>query len=299
VNSSSDYSLERIGTQYLLQGVKGTSVLIKIKTPQGEINTIRLKRESSVCEAFYPELKNSNFYQVIDEDIVCLTIDGFSDRSSVDSIVNRLPEIRKAKGLIIDIRQNGGGSSYFAGKIAQYFVADSILYGSRGKTRKNIGYSRYWGFRLKNQTDTIGNKALAECYLMAKNLMLEDLNQNVITNSIKSGEKIIIPTVILTSYMNASASEEFLLYLENQKHIIFAGERTSGGNGQPLVFAMPGGGIAAICTQYCYRPDGRDYYREGIKPDFEVIQTFDDFINSIDTVKKFAYHYLIEILEKK
>ena len=299
VNSSSDYSLERIGSQYLLQGVKETSVLIKFKTQEGAINTVRLKRESSGCEAFYPELKSSKFFQEIDKDIVCLTIDGFWDRSVVDSLVSRLPEIRKAKGLIIDIRQNGGGSSYIAGKIAQYFVADSILFGSRGKTRKNIGYSRYWGFRVKNQTDTIGNKALADCYLMAKNLMLEDLNQNSIKNSLKPEEKILIPTVVLTSYMNASASEEFLLYLDSQKHIKFAGERTSGGNGQPLVFSMPGGGTAAVCTQYCYRPDGRDYYREGITPDFEVIQTLDDFSKGIDTVKKFAQHYLSEIFGKK
>jgi C-terminal processing protease CtpA/Prc len=299
VNSSSDYSLERIGTQYLLQGVKGTSVLIKFKTPEGTINTVRLKRESSGCEAFYPELKSSKFFQEIDKDIVCLTIDGFSDRSIVDSLVSRLPEIRKAKGLIIDIRQNGGGSSYIAEKIAQYFVADSILYGSRGKTRKNIGYSRYWGFNVRSEADTIGNKALADCYLMAKNIMLEDLNQNSIKNSIKPEEKILIPTVVLTSYMNASASEEFLIYLDSQKHIKFAGERTSGGNGQPLVFSMPGGGTAAVCTQYCYGPDGRDYYREGIKPDFEVIQTFDDFSKGIDTVKKFAQYYLVEILEKK
>jgi C-terminal processing protease CtpA/Prc len=299
LSSSSDFALEKVGTQYLLQGIKGTSVLIKIKTPEGKIKSIELKRSSTRCEELFPRIRRRNFYQVVERNIAYLTIDDFADRSVVDSLISYLPEIRKAKGLIIDIRENGGGSSSIAKNIAQYFIEDSMVYGSRGKTRKNLGYNRYWGFRVKNSTDTIANKALAECYLMAKNLLLEDLNQNIMKNSIKSGEKIIIPTVILTSYMNGSASEEFLLYLENQKHIKFIGERTSGGNGQPMLFSMPGGGIASVCTQYCYKSDGSDYYRVGIVPEIEIEQTLDDFINEIDTVKKFAQQFLVKIIEKK
>ena len=297
LNSSSDFALEKVGIQYLLQGLKGSSVIIKIRTTEGKIKIIELDRSDTGCEQLFPKIRRIVFYQVVEKNIALLTIDDFSDRSIVDSLINYLPEIRKAKGLIIDIRKNGGGSSYIAKNIAQYFIEDSIIYGSKGKTRKNLGYSRYWGFRIKNQTDTIGNKALAECYLMAKNLMLEDLNQNVMKNSAKSGEKIIIPTVILTSYMNGSASEEFLLYFENQKHIKLVGEQTSGGNGQPMTFSMPGGGIGSVCTQYCFRPDGRDYYRIGIQPDIEVSQTFQDYISGVDAVKIRAVEYLKRIIE--
>jgi C-terminal processing protease CtpA/Prc len=65
-----------------------------------------------------------------------------------------------------------------------------------------------------------------------------------------------------------------------------------------MVFSLPAGGIAAVCTQYCYKPDNSDYYREGIKPDFDIIQTYQDYISNTDIAKNKAIEYLNKALNK-
>ncbi len=293
-SSSSDQRLMTVGIRNLLLGSLGISTTIKIRTPNKTVKIIKLMRGDNKDD-WYPDLIKPFYFKINEGKIVCLKINSFAYPTILDSLKKYLPEIRKAKGLIIDIQNNKGGSSIIAKDFAQYFVSDSIITGSQTKTRLNLGSLNLKGSML-SPIDTVGNKFLSESYLCYKNLLLVNSGIAKFKNLVDNEEKVIIPTVILIGHDNLSASEEFLIYLYKQNHIIFMGEKTGGGNGQPIIFDLPGNGKFAVCTQYCCFPNGKEYYRTGISPKFFVSQNYDDFLNGIDTAFEKAKKYLINIV---
>ena len=75
---------------------------------------------------------------------------------------------------------------------------------------------------------------------------------------------MVIPTVILIGYNTASAAEDFLIYTENQKHMIKIGEPTFGSTGQPMPYDLPDGGSARVCTKKDTYPSGKEFVGFGI-----------------------------------
>jgi C-terminal processing protease CtpA/Prc len=105
-----------------------------------------------------------------------------------------------------------------------------------------------------------------------------------------------VPTVILIGHNTASAAEDFLIFADNQKHIIKIGQNSYGSTGQPLMFDLPGGGIAIVCTKQDTYPDGGEFVGYGIKPDIEIIPRLSDYLNKKDPALDKAIEYLIQKL---
>jgi len=105
-------------------------------------------------------------------------------------------------------------------------------------------------------------------------------------------KRIVIPTAILIGHQTASASEDFLIYLDNQKHIIKIGEATFGSTGQPMLFKLPGGGMARVCTKKDTYPDGKEFVGYGIQPDIKVQKSLIDYLGDEDPVLDKAIEYL-------
>jgi len=105
-------------------------------------------------------------------------------------------------------------------------------------------------------------------------------------------KRIVIPTAILIGHNTASAAEDFLIYLDNQKHMVKIGEPTFGSTGQPMLFSLPGGGSARICTKKDTYPNGKEFVGHGIQPDIKVTFSIDDYLESKDPVLDKAIEYL-------
>ncbi|WP_456427486.1 S41 family peptidase [Rhodocaloribacter sp.] len=103
---------------------------------------------------------------------------------------------------------------------------------------------------------------------------------------------MIVPTVVLTSWMTASAAEDFLIYLDGASHITLMGEPTFGSTGQPLFLDLPGGGSARIVTKRDTYPDGRDFVGYGIRPDIPVAPSVEDIRTGRDAVLERALAFL-------
>jgi carboxyl-terminal processing protease len=73
------------------------------------------------------------------------------------------------------------------------------------------------------------------------------------------------------------------------------GEPTGGSTGQPLMFNLPGGGLARVCTKRDTYPDGREFVGVGIQPQVLVRPTVEDFRAGRDTVLEAA----LELLRKQ
>ncbi len=194
--------------------------------------------------------------------------------------------------MIIDLRNNGGGNSNISKNLAQFLTKDTVLYGSKDQSRMHIPTFKAWG-AYKKVTDTIGNPVATKAYLSYRDeyYYYFPYEPYIIPEENRS-YSIELPTVILTGHSTASAAESFLIYLDNQEHIVRFGEKTFGSTGQPYVFSLPGGGYARVCTKKNTYPDGREFVGFGIKPDKEIKMTLSDYINGKDAVLEEAIKYL-------
>jgi C-terminal processing protease CtpA/Prc len=70
------------------------------------------------------------------------------------------------------------------------------------------------------------------------------------------------------------------------------GETSGGSTGRPLMFQLPGGGSARVCTRRDTFPDGTDWVAKGIDPDIQVRPTVADICAGRDPVLQRAIEFM-------
>ena len=98
--------------------------------------------------------------------------------------------------------------------------------------------------------------------------------------------------MVLSGPATFSAAEDFLVAWKNSGRGKIIGEASGGSTGQPLSFALPGGGSARVCTKKDMFPDGAEWVGKGIQPDIVVQATVADVQAGKDTVLNRALAYL-------
>jgi len=100
------------------------------------------------------------------------------------------------------------------------------------------------------------------------------------------------PVVVLTGAATYSAAEDFTATFKNMKRGTVIGEPTGGSTGQPVFFALPGGGIGAVCSKRDYFSDGTEFVGIGIQPDVVAHPTIKSIAAGKDDVLEVAVKYL-------
>jgi len=288
ISSSTEHVLWDNALRRLLLGPKDSTVTVRVKTPMGHLKTVTVPRGKAPAAWAKPMAQNQKQplleFKWLKNDIAYVALNSFSDPKIVDEFKAKLPELYKAKGLLIDIRNNGGGNSRNAAEIVKYLTQAPLLYGSAWKTRENRAAYRAWGAyvsqdRAKYESNPFYKEAM-DVY-DGKKWYLGDTMK--IENDIKE-PKIAAPVVVLTSYFTASAAEDFLIYLDYLHRATQVGQKTYGSTGQPLGFELPGGGSARICTKRDTYPDGREFVGYGVLPSVEVNPTVEGYLKGKDEV---------------
>jgi C-terminal processing protease CtpA/Prc len=301
IASSTNYVLKDISINSLLSGFAGDSYNLKIKTPAGKIIELKLTHAKTVEKEVFPafdteggELLDFKWY---DNQIAYVALNSFGDPKIDSLFIQKLPELYKAKALIIDLRYNGGGNTDIATNILQYLTNDKLLYGSRSLTRNHLAAYKAWGEELTAK-DTITDKSedTKKCFLCYNDKYYYNLEYAPDTIKLNA-KRIVVPTVVLIGHNTASSSEDFLIYADNQKHIIKMGENTFGSTGQPYHFDLVGGAKARVCAKKDTYPNGREFVGIGIKPDIEVKPTVNDYLQKKDPVIDKALAYLKDKLK--
>lgn len=291
ISSSTDYVREDIAIATIIAGLKGSTFHIKLKRPNGSILPLSLTHAQTIDTAYYPALENHPLLELkwYPNDVAYLALNSFGD-SKIDSMfLDKLPELRKAKSLIVDLRNNGGGSTGIGTFILQYLIKDTIMNHSHTYTRENLASYKAWG-KYTSLEDTVGNEWSKKCWLAYHDLLIYDMGYNQYSFQHKV-PPVVIPTAVLIGHNTASAAEDFLISADGQKHFTKIGTRSFGSTGQPLLLDLPGGG-ARVCTKKDTYPDGREFVGVGVIPDIEVKPTVQDFIKGKDPVLEKALSFL-------
>jgi len=291
VSASNDDVIRDWATRAMFWGLIGTKYEVKIKTRDGLVKTLSLTIEKSEEKEFVPPLKDESLFTFkwLKDGIAYVALNAFNDPKIDTLFKEKVPELRKAKGLVLDMRDNGGGSDLIGTYIAQYFINDTSFYLGRFKTRKNISVRRI-GRVLS--ADTVNNPIAAETYKCLHNNLWEDEGLSEWKNDIPEKDRLLFPIVILIGHETGSAGEDFLICFDHCKQIIKMGEHSNGSTGMKYGFDLPGGASAAVCVYHETYPDGRRFVGDGVKPDIEVKRTIADVINNRDSVLEEALKYL-------
>ena len=112
----------------LIKGEKGTKVYLTIKKVDGSVSEISVKRDIVLLEETYIKSsiveKNSNSFGIINIPIFYIDFDNQSNRDAAKDLrteINRLKE-EGVQGLIIDLRNNGGGALKTVVDMAGMFI---------------------------------------------------------------------------------------------------------------------------------------------------------------------------------
>lgn len=293
ISSSTDYVLEDLAVSKLLEGYVGTTFDLEMKLPDGKIKHLSLTHKKTNEEAVYPPFEERELLQLKwFDDIAYIALNSFGDSIISSLFYEKIPELKNAKALIIDLRYNGGGSTKNGRDILWHLTNDTILNGSKSQSRLHIPSYKAWG-KWTQEKDTTNSEWSKKAYLSYRDQYYHDFPYS--PDTIKGKDKlklentrIVVPTAILIGHNTASAAEDFLIYTDNQEHMTKIGEATFGSTGQPFIFELPEGGMARICTKKDTYPDGREFVGLGIQPDIHVSKSLRDYLDNNDPVLKRA-----------
>lgn len=196
----------------------------------------------------------------------------FNTFSPKDRLVKMFESVKDtlytAKGIIIDLRANGGGDTSTGWYLLNYIIKDPYFLTYAWQTRINSGVKKANGNYIKVNEDYYKNKAYQT--FAADTIRIPD-----------SVKRFNVPMVVLISERTCSAAEDFLITIKERKdRPVFIGRPTMGSTGSPLVLdKFPENGVAKVCTRRVLFPYSMKPFNEGIVPDIEVNYTLDEYLN--------------------
>jgi len=164
------------------------------------------------------------------------------------------------EGLIIDVRFNSGGYDKYSYQIANRFV-DKKRVGHYKSTKKKNGFSK-----------------LETWYLEPAD-----------SNQIKK------PIILLTSDLSRSATDVFVLAMNELPYVTIIGDNTYGIFSDIKELKLPNGWHYTFSSQKYLSADLKNYEGVGISPDIKIVNTKDDIRNGFDPL----LHEAIRVLNQE
>lgn len=198
-------------------------------------------------------------YKALDDNVGYIRYESFSDPVGDGNISEVLNSLAACNGLIIDIRDNPGGTLTYATRLAEHFTNEKLL----------IGY-------MSHKTGP-GHSAFSEPEAM----YLEP------SNSVRWQKKV----VVLTNRGCFSAANDFVKAIKECRNVTVVGDSTGGGSGFPFSSELPNGWSVRFSASPLY--DARMQYTEfGIAPDIRVEMKEEDLARGKDTLIEYARTFL-------
>ncbi|HEX4945385.1 MAG TPA: S41 family peptidase [Blastocatellia bacterium] len=247
----------------LLNGSVKEAVTLTFRDAAGKVFKHTLPRVSGKDRPHAFPQPPSFAFKVLPGNIAYVELNTFASNEAFEKFVASFDEIAKTDALIFDIRENSGGNSSVGWGILTY-LTDKPFKTSRWRTRDYRPSFRAWGNPEGWHDGGSGEQKPNGAKLYSK------------------------PVIVLTSPRTFSAAEDFAVAFDAMQRGTLLGEATGGSTGQPLVFTLPGGGSARVCTKRDTYPDGREFVGVGVQPHIKIAPTVADQRAGRDTVLEAA-----------
>lgn len=192
-----------------------------------------------------------NYARIANGRIGYIYYGSFSDGFSSSNIVSIMSYFSNCKALIIDVRNNGGGSLDYSKQLASYFF----------KTETITGYIRHkTGNGHSDFSSPVAIKTPAD-----KNIQWQ------------------APVLVLANRMSYSATNDFVNRMKQAPNAKIVGDKTGGGGGLPLSSELPNGWMMRFSSSPMYNA-AMESTEWGIDPDVKVDMNPGDEAKGYDTI---------------
>lgn len=190
-------------------------------------------------------------YTVLEDNVGYISYTSFSDGVGEGNLDEALSYLAACNGLIIDVRNNGGGNLTYSARIAARFTNETVL----------TGY-------IQHKTGP-GHSDFSE----PEPIYLEP------SINLRWQKK----AVVLTNRHSYSATNDFVNAMRYLPLVTIMGDRTGGGGGLPFTSELPNGWIVRFSASPHLDAD-KQHIESGIEPDVWVDMTEEDEDKGTDTI---------------
>lgn len=181
-----------------------------------------------------------------------IAIYGWNDPAVPSECQTALENMRDTRGLIVDVRLNGGGSEDQAMEFAGRFLKEEFVY----------GYSQYRnGPAHTNLTEKFARKA-----------------------GPRGPWRYDRPVVVLIGQKCMSSCESFVGMMTGDPNVTTMGDHTCGSSGNPEVINLPLHMAVSVPQWIDYRPDGKPVDERGFEPQIRFEPDADAFSGQKDAL---------------
>lgn len=198
-------------------------------------------------------------YQILENNIGYVYCSSFSDGIGDGNLNETLDKLAICDGLIIDVRNNGGGNLTTAQKLAARFTNEKVL----------IGYMCHKIGPGHND------------FSSPKAVYVEP------STGIRWQKK----AVVLTNRRSFSATNDFVNSMKQFPNVTVVGNKTGGGSGLPFSSEIPNGWSIRFSASPMFDPE-MEQLEFGIDPDVKVDMTSEDISQGKDTMIETACRIL-------
>lgn len=194
-------------------------------------------------------------YRILNDNVAYLRCASFVNDFGAGNLDRILLYFAPCNGLIIDLRENGGGMVTSAETLAARFTNEEVL----------VGYMQHKTERGHNDFSPRRRQILKP------------------SKGLRWQKRV----VVLTNRGVYSAANEFVKYMKCLPQVTIVGDRTGGGAGLPFSSELPNGWIVRFSACPMYDRDGKDT-EFGIAPTHQVGMKSADLARGRDTLIEYA-----------
>lgn len=233
------------------------------------------------------------------------------DPAFVAAIEKAMADFAGTRGLVIDVRGNGGGRRdllrvlfpYFmkagdaprVANVAKYrippgepadraegYLADRFLWPLASRTWSEAERAAIGGFAAGFRPEWSPASGFSDWHY----LVLSPARGGAVHHYDE-------PVAVLLDGDCFSATDVFLGAFKGWRNVTLVGTRSGGGSGRARVAVLERSGLrVAVSSMASFRPDGRLYDRNGVEPDVEAKPSATDLVGKTDTVLEAALERL-------
>lgn len=200
-------------------------------------------------------------YKILKDNIGYIRYESFADPVGNGNLDEVLSYLSVCNGLIIDVRDNGGGNATNSARIASRFTNEKIL----------TGY-------ISHKTGT-GHNDFSKPYA----IYLEP------ANGVRWQKKV----VVLTNRRSFSATNDFVNHMRCLPNVTTIGDKTGGGSGMPFTSELPNGWSVRFSASPHFDAE-MNHIEFGIEPDIKADMLQEDELRGKDTLIEMARKLLSE-----
>lgn len=199
-------------------------------------------------------------YKILEDNIGYIHYESFSSAVGEGNLDEVLNELAICDGLILDVRNNGGGMLTLSDRWAARFTNKKV----------HTGYISY-------KTGPGHND-----FSSPEAIYLEPASNRVRWQK---------PVAVLTNRQSYSSTNDFVNKMKQLPKVIVIGDKTGGGSGLPFSSELPNGWSVRFSASPMFDPD-MNHIEFGVAPDIKVDMTSEDIHKGVDTIIETAREYL-------